>query len=142
MFLVLRGHGVILLHWVHHMLTLVYCWHSLVALPAHSRWLCAMNYVIHSFMYTYYALMSARVKVPRHWAQHLTTAQIAQMLVGLGMQTQALWLGEHRCRVPKAMAVFGFSMYAIFLTLFLKLFVDKYVKGNNNNNTGHKHKKA
>lgn len=126
LFILLRKQKLIFLHWIHHILTLVYCWYSLFSLPAHSRWLAAMNFLVHSFMYSYYAVMASGWRIPRGAAQCLTAMQILQMAIGLYTQVQALVLSERVCRVPPSMAWFGATMYALFFALFTKFFVDKY----------------
>ncbi len=60
-FIVLRKRPVIILHWYHHTTVLVFCWHSYRELTSMARWFVAVNYAVHSCMYTYYAVRAAGV---------------------------------------------------------------------------------
>ena len=53
-FLVLQKKPVIFLHWFHHVTVLLYCWHSFTNYTATGLWFTAMNFSVHSVMYTYY----------------------------------------------------------------------------------------
>lgn len=86
-----------------------------------------MNFVVHSFMYTYYAVMSTGFRVPKSLAQVITFLQIAQMTFAMYTQAQALWLPE--CNVPLPLAAFGLLMFLTFWALFIKFFADKYLLG-------------
>ena len=44
----------------HHMTVLIYSWYSFSEYSAQARWFIVMNYLVHSVMYTYYALKSIR----------------------------------------------------------------------------------
>lgn len=63
LFIVLRKQELIFLHWYHHATVLVYCWFSYKDFAASGRWFMSMNYLVHSLMYSYYALKAMRVKV-------------------------------------------------------------------------------
>ncbi|KAH9398746.1 Elongation of very long chain fatty acids protein 6 [Tyrophagus putrescentiae] len=125
LFILLRKQKLLTLHWVHHALTLNFAWFSMVNLPAPSRWLCSMNYLVHSFMYTYFAVMASGVRVPKPVAQLVTFLQIAQMTFALYLQVQSLWLPK-QCNVPLGLTTFGFLMFLTFWALFVKFFFDKY----------------
>lgn len=83
-----------------------------------------MNFVVHSFMYTYYAVQSTGYRVPKAMAQLVTFLQIAQMTFALYTQAQALLLPQ--CNVPLGLASFGLLMFLTFWALFIKFFADKY----------------
>lgn len=40
----------------HHVTVCIYCWFAHGAYDPSSRWFCTMNYLVHSLMYSYYAL--------------------------------------------------------------------------------------
>ena len=44
-----------------------------------------MNYGVHAFMYSYYALRAARFSVPKPFAMTITVLQILQMVMGVGI---------------------------------------------------------
>ena len=53
-----------------------------------------LNYVVHAFMYTYYALRAMKYRVPRAVSIVLTLMQISQMFVGFGLNYYTLYLKE------------------------------------------------
>ena len=55
---------------------------------APARWFVSMNYVVHSAMYSYYALKAMRYRVPQFVSMVITTAQLVQMVVGCAVN---LW---------------------------------------------------
>ncbi len=78
-FIVLRKQNLIFLHWYHHVTVLVYTWYSYTEHLGPGRWFQVMNFVVHSAMYTYYALRAMRFKLPKQFAITITTMQIAQV---------------------------------------------------------------
>jgi len=54
-FIVLRKQPLQFLHWYHHITVMMYCFYSYPLYIASSRWYVAMNFFVHSAMYTYYA---------------------------------------------------------------------------------------
>lgn len=126
----LRKRPLIFLHWYHHVTVLVYTWHAYKDHTASGRWFMWMNYTVplqypltyntylfkvHAFMYSYYALRAARIRVPKFAAMLVTLLQILQMVLGIvigvaiyflktdGVQCQHTWsnlqvsLGIMRC---------------------------------------------
>lgn len=128
LFIILRKQKLLTLHWIHHALTLVYSWFAMIGLHAQSRWLCSMNFFIHSIMYSYYAIMASGFRVPRSTAQLITILQIAQMTFGLYTHGQSLVLPSSQCDIPFGIGSFGFIMYFIYWILFIKFFIDKYYR--------------
>lgn len=53
-FLILKKKPVTFLHWYHHITVLLYCWNSYVTESSTGLYFVAMNYTVHSVMYTYY----------------------------------------------------------------------------------------
>ena len=47
-----------------------------------------MNYIVHSAMYSYYALKAMHYRVPRFVSMVITTAQLMQMVLGCAVN---LW---------------------------------------------------
>ncbi|GMR46062.1 hypothetical protein PMAYCL1PPCAC_16257, partial [Pristionchus mayeri] len=85
LFVVLRKRKLIFLHWYHHAVTLVYSWHAIKDGTAAGRWFVLMNYVVHSVMYTYYAVVAAGIRLPRPLSMAVTTLQTTQMFIGVGI---------------------------------------------------------
>jgi hypothetical protein len=64
----------------HHATVLLYCWHSFTVRSATGIWFIAMNYFVHSIMYSYYFLMIIGQKyLAKLIAQHITSLQILQV---------------------------------------------------------------
>ncbi|VDM55177.1 unnamed protein product [Angiostrongylus costaricensis] len=70
LFIVLRKKPLSFLHYYHHAAVLVYTVHSGAENAAPGRAFITMNYFAHSAMYTYYALTSSGLKLPR-WVSFL-----------------------------------------------------------------------
>ncbi|KAK7475834.1 hypothetical protein BaRGS_00032884, partial [Batillaria attramentaria] len=47
------------------------------------RWFMVMNYIVHSLMYTYYALRAMRFRFPKFISIVITTLQLMQMIIGV-----------------------------------------------------------
>ncbi|XP_054166482.1 elongation of very long chain fatty acids protein 6-like [Oppia nitens] len=128
-FIVLRKQKLIHLHWVHHVLTLTYSWYVFADVPSTARWMVNMNFLIHSMMYTYYALRAMRFVIPRVVNVTITSLQIAQMFAGLFINYLALHykLSGTPCDLSRKVAVFGFSLYFLFFLLFMNFFIRSYI---------------
>jgi elongation of very long chain fatty acids protein 6 len=83
LFIVTRKSNLIFMHWYHHALTGWFAFVNFYEDNAYMIWVVWLNYFIHSFMYTYYGLRAAKIKVPYGAivAQVLTTSQIVQFLI-------------------------------------------------------------
>lgn len=128
-FIVLRKQPLIFLHWYHHVSVLVYAWYSFAGQIAPARWFIVMNYTVHSFMYSYYALKAMRFSIPRPVSMVITTAQLAQMGIGLYVNWwahQALARGE-KCQITYDNIKIGFVMYFSYFVLFARFFYKAYM---------------
>jgi len=127
--LLLAGKPVITLQWWHHLTVLLFCWHSYAVRIATGAWFACMNYVEHSLMYGYFALMATKYrKRVAPFGMLITLLQILQMVVGMFIILKAMMYqaaGEE-CYVNKTNSILGLAMYASYFVLFCKLFVDKY----------------
>jgi len=142
-FLVIQQKEVIFLHWFHHITVLLYCWHAYTSSPAATGlWFAAMNFTVHSVMYTYYFFsISGMRKLARPLAPAITILQIAQMAVGCGVTVYAA--GEHytwagaiargesilppTCAGTPESYKLGLGMYSSYLLLFSALFYANYL---------------
>jgi elongation of very long chain fatty acids protein 6 len=131
-FLVLQNKNVIFLHWFHHCTVMLYCWHAYHNRVAPGLWFAAMNYAVHSIMYTYYFAMAARLTwlaVP--FAPLITSSQILQMAVGsvvtFASASTHHYHGASACKVDPANYKLGLAMYGSYLILFCGLFLNKYL---------------
>mmetsp|Transcript_25918 Transcript_25918/g.62513 ORF Transcript_25918/g.62513 Transcript_25918/m.62513 type:complete len:332 (-) Transcript_25918:91-1086(-) len=130
-FLVLQQKRVIFLHWFHHCTVMLYCWHAYHNRVAPGLWFAAMNFVVHSVMYTYYFAMAAKMSyVATPIAPFITTVQILQMGVGSFVTFSSAKAhslgGDQACFVDAANYKLGLAMYGSYLILFVGLFSKKY----------------
>jgi len=128
-FIVLRKRPVIFLHWYHHLTVMLYCWNAYAVQAGSGLYFVAMNYAVHSVMYSYYACSAFGV-VPKGFpAWIITVGQIAQMIIGTFVCC-ATWyyrLKGTPCYQDDTNMVCAAVMYASYLALFVKFFYDRFV---------------
>jgi len=133
-FLVLRKRPVIFLHWFHHSSVLIYAFYSYLNAAPNTRWGTAMNYAVHSVMYTYYALRAAHIRLPRQLSMSVTVMQILQMIVGsfvcMSVFYRVVYLNvpSSACEMPVKVSIFQTLLYVVYLYLFLEFFYNAYLK--------------
>lgn len=69
---------------------------------APARWFIAMNFTVHSAMYSYYALKAMCVRVPRFISMAITVAQLAQMVAGCAVNLWAYQVRETTFETSKS----------------------------------------
>lgn len=127
-FIVLRKQNLIFLHWYHHITVLLFTWFTYSEYTAPARWFVDMNYTVHSLMYSYYALRSLGIRLPKQMAMAITTSQIVQMIIG----AYVTWYAYYRksqgdaCNITQATATFGLVMYLSYFALFAQFFYNSY----------------
>lgn len=129
-FLIAKKTPVQFLHWYHHCTVLVYTWYGSSSQSANGHWFGTMNFVVHSFMYTYFAARAAGARVPSWIAKAVTSLQISQMFVGLAVNIavlMALQRGQE-CHVNPKILYTGFAIYASYAILFLHFFYGRYIR--------------
>ena len=133
-FVVLRKQPLIFLHWYHHATVLIYAWFTFSEYTSTERWMGAMNYSIHAFMYFFYALRALKFKPPRFIAVTLTTLQILQMIVGCVINIfvfkYLLQFGQQGCNVSPTHNIASFTIYISFFYLFIQYFRKSYLTQN------------
>jgi len=124
-FLILRKKKIIFLHWFHHLITFLYCWHSTYyssISDSSGYWFSGINMFVHAVMYLYYAITTLGIKIP--CSILITTIQTLQMGIGIYILTLTFkcpdswknnWHGN----------IFAIAMYSIYLILFTKIFIKK-----------------
>lgn len=125
--LVLRKKPVIFLHVFHHavMTLMPFLWLK-------GNWTlvwfgCWLNCLIHVFMYFYYAAAAGWGYQP-WWKKHLTMAQIVQFLL-VFVAIVAFWWARSAgfpCAGDSHVIWFSQGVNLVFLTFFVKFFVDAY----------------
>jgi len=130
-FIILRRQNLLFLHWYHHVTTLMSWWVMYHWYEPVQQWYVVMNSFVHSFMYTYYALRSLKIRVPRPIAMFITTIQLLQMVAGVTVSLYSYWImSENPANCPHR-NWFGlkvsFAIYVPYTILFAKLFIDSYL---------------
>jgi len=117
------------LHWYHHFSVLYFTWYACNWKLSIGLSFSIVNSCVHSFMYWYY-FQKERGYDPI-WAKPLTIGQILQMVFGLLLNI--LWLNAYlngqACAGtrPKTLIAMGSVIYASYLFLFMKFFLERYV---------------
>ena len=127
-FIILRKQNLIFLHWYHHITVLLFTWYSYSEHISPGRWYICMNYLVHSFMYSYFALRSLGFKIPKQIAMFITVSQIIQMVLGCFVTYYGYSLsqrGEY-CQIPEATAKLALTMYGSYFLLFARFFLNSY----------------
>lgn len=129
-FIVLRKQPLIFLHWYHHITVLLYVWLNFPSQPAIGRWFMAMNYFVHSIMYTYYTLRALRIHVPKWVNIVITMLQLIQMIIGLIINILAYNYIEAgaSCDNTYASLKWAVLMYLSYFVLFANFFYNTYLK--------------
>ncbi|KRZ85572.1 putative fatty acid elongation protein 3 [Trichinella sp. T8] len=129
-FIVLRKRPLIFLHWYHHITVLVYTWHAYKDHTAAGRWFVWMNYLVHSFMYTYYMARAMRFRPVKWIPMGITILQITQMVIGCFVAITAYMVKQSgkSCQQTFSNLYFSFLIYASYFLLFAHFFYRTYLK--------------
>jgi elongation of very long chain fatty acids protein 6 len=130
-FIVLRKQPLIFLHWYHHISVMIYVWYSYTDHTAPGRWFMVMNYTVHSFMYTYYAVRAMQFRTPRWVSIFITSIQISQMAMGLFVNLSTYRVksqGGRYCQQSYENIRYCTMMYLSYFFLFVYFFYSNYVQ--------------
>ncbi|XP_073338711.1 very long chain fatty acid elongase 6-like [Pagrus major] len=128
-FIVLRKQKLLFLHWYHHITVLLYSWYSYKDMVAGGGWFMTMNYTVHALMYSYYAARAAGLRVPRPFAVLITSAQIAQMGMGVAVSWLVYrWMQHGNCPSRLDNITWAALMYLSYLLLFSNFFYQTYLR--------------
>lgn len=117
------------LHYYHHATVLLFCYYC-VGYYRFSAGFCfgIVNAFVHTIMYFYYFLTELGCRPS--WAFAITAIQIAQMVVGIVLNTMwaYLWLSGKKCECtgPKKVLIYTLVMYGSYLYLFVVFFLKRY----------------
>ena len=127
-FIVVRKSKLHFLHWYHHITVFIYSFYMCAHPQSGMIWYAGMNFAVHALMYTYYTLRAARVHIPRQCAMFVTTCQLSQMVVGVGLQLTSSYMLYHgyNCDTSVQDIVFGVCIYASYMVLFADFFYKTY----------------
>jgi len=136
---VIRGKGVLFLHWYHHISVLLYCWYvTQKRYPATA--FAVINAFVHSVMYYYYFRTAQGIRPA--FAKMVTQIQLIQM--AMGMCFTAIFVYWHyespkSCSGGKTVQASGLleasfgvtgAMYLSYFVLFFILYIDRYCNKN------------
>lgn len=140
MFIVLRKQPLIFLHWYHHISVMIYVWYSYTDHTAPGRWFMVMNYTVHSFMYTYYAVRALHFRTPRFVSIFITSIQILQMIMGIivNLSTYVVKSQGLYCQQSYENMRYSLIMYTSYFMLFAYFFYRSYLKSKPNVTTNGK----
>ena len=129
-FLLIRKRPVLFLHWYHHVTVLLFTWTASSSNAPMGKYFLTMNVIVHSVMYTYYALQTLGVRIPKKISITITCMQISQMIFGIAILVTALLISYRRqCHNHPVIMVTGAIIYGSYLFLFIQFFIDAYMKG-------------
>eukprot|EP00300_Choanocystis_sp_HF-7_P040234 c6695_g1_i1.p1 GENE.c6695_g1_i1~~c6695_g1_i1.p1 ORF type:complete len:279 (+),score=38.69 c6695_g1_i1:88-924(+) len=123
---VLEKKSIILLHWFHHYVTFVYCLvgsYYTHEVPS-AIWFCWMNFFVHAVMYAYFFMATLTGK-SLWWGKYVTHIQIIQMIIGCWVT----YISYGCTRAFRPLVYAATAMYGVYLLLFIKLYIEKYLGG-------------
>lgn len=126
-FVILRKKPLLFLHWYHHITVLIFTWYSASELTPPGVYFIVMNYTVHSIMYTYYALRALQVSLPSKFGIAVTTLQLSQMFVGIGVNIATYYVKQREsCHISYENLYYSFLMYFSYMLLFVHFFYHRY----------------
>ena len=131
-FFILRGkyNQLTFLHVYHHSSMIALAWVNVNFLPGGNSVVgTALNCGVHIVMYSYYFLASLGPKIQKYlwWKRYLTTLQIIQFVIFLGMLINMEIMGE-KCEWPKNVLHVWLLHMTSFFVLFLNFYRKTYTK--------------
>lgn len=133
-FIVVHKKPLLTLHWWHHFSVSVFSMHVGMTQLSCGFLFSLMNYPVHGYMYTYYALASFGYR-PSKWAMSITVLQIAQMVGGLLITIVAIygkyykpdcvWQNPSTMHIP--VLTMSLCIYGSYFVLFTKFYIDRYL---------------
>lgn len=129
-FVVLRKQKLIFLHWFHHSSVLLFVWISNSDDFSIGGYFIAMNYFIHSLMYTYFTLKALGHRMPRSCAMVITVSQLIQMAIGLVVTLYAFNEKQNGrpCATSDLTINISLCLYGMYFILFINFFVKSYAQ--------------
>ncbi|ESO84020.1 hypothetical protein LOTGIDRAFT_210971 [Lottia gigantea] len=128
-FIVLRKKPLVFLHWYHHITVMLFTWHSYSEHAAAARWFYTMNFVVHSFMYSYYALKAMQIYVPKQISLLITSMQLLQMIMGciINIMVFVYKLKGEFCQQSNTNLMLSSFIYITYFILFINFFYKSYL---------------
>ena len=136
-FIVLRKQKLIFLHWYHHITVMMYAWYFYAHTHTIGGWYTWMNFLVHSFMYSYYTICASGYwRPPKIVSLLITLLQLLQMVGGLTINLYIVFNiyltpGFYCDGVAEASyspCGWAVAMYGSYFILFLHFFYVSYLK--------------
>uniref|UniRef100_A0A0R3RH45 Elongation of very long chain fatty acids protein n=1 Tax=Elaeophora elaphi TaxID=1147741 RepID=A0A0R3RH45_9BILA len=134
LFIVFRKKPLLFLHYYHHTSVLIYSAHSGAENTSSGKAFIIMNFLVHSAMYTYFAISSYGIRPPKAVSMTLTMLQTIQMFVGIGILSyiyQIKTATNLPCQQSIQNLLFGALLYVTFAILFIQYFISHYFSKSN-----------
>ncbi|KAK6101734.1 GNS1/SUR4 family protein [Brugia pahangi] len=131
LFIVLRKKRLIFLHYYHHTSVLIYSAHSGAENTGSGKAFIMMNFLAHSAMYTYFAVASYGIRLPKTVSMILTTIQTVQMFAGITVLAYVYKIKTGTnlpCQQSIQNLLFGTLLYVTFAVLFIQYFISNYFR--------------
>jgi len=127
-FIVLRKTPLTFLHWYHHSTVLWYSWYGYATGCTAGHWFGALNFAVHSVMYSYYTLKAMGYRVPSSVAKSITILQLTQFFIGLMILFVGMWALWHgrECGMSASHIKVGLIVYVSYVILFINFFYHRY----------------
>lgn len=129
-FIILRNKPLILLHYYHHLCTLIIAFHSMNYFCNEFSIYIGMNYFVHTFMYSYYSIYCFYPKISAY-GKYITMLQILQMVLGLVFIIYNFFNDELHCQYINYKIniantyYYSTIMYLTYLLLFIKVYYER-----------------
>ena len=129
-FIVLRKSPLTVLHVYHHASVLVFCWFMYTTRHAYPVWFMILNSIVHSVMYSYYAVKAFGFRVPSKISQCVTFLQLAQFVIAINCTMYAFYLKSTglECDIDFRGVARTLILYLSYTVFFLNFFYQRYVK--------------
>ncbi|CAJ0579607.1 unnamed protein product, partial [Mesorhabditis spiculigera] len=129
-FIVLRKKPLMFLHWYHHILTLIYAFYSYPISPGFNRYGIYLNFLVHSFMYSYYFIAALNIRLPSPVSKFITTIQIWQFIISIGALAHngyLVYFTNRKVDFDHNVFLFASFMDMTYLALFINFFLKRYI---------------
>ena len=128
-FVVIRKSQLEFIHWYHHIVTCLYCWHCSYIAMSSGKFFVLMNLSVHTIMYFYYALYAIGNKMLYPYRKVITVIQTNQMVAGCYI----IYNWFMNCQINSSKAeyanmVFAALMYFSYFLLFIQVFFREKIK--------------
>lgn len=125
LFLVLRKRRVIFLHWIHHLVTALYCLHATIysgTADTTGVQFATMNVIVHAIMYAYYAITCVTRNQKLLYVQYyINGIQALQMVAGLIAIVRSTLMCPRTLELNWHGMAFAALMYTFYAYMFIRM---------------------